>query len=148
MMQKQVLKRKKRKDKNFFLDEDVTSESDIVIMDRETLEKKLMEIFKNHIGFERAVTPVELITKIYKIKYSRETYYKFIALWEDVKKVLRLMGSQQLLMVVYRQHKAFVLKTEEELEYSKMMIDARIQGLRNRKKYEKEWVKKQLWRKL
>ena len=139
-----IKKKRKRMDINLLLqyDELSTEETHLTIAD---LRKKLLSIFKWHVGKENAITPVDLFIKIYGVHPATIDLYKRAYLWNVVKATLTGMRHDDTLFIINRSHYLYVLQSSDELAQFEKQQNAHIEAIKNNIIRAKSWVKKKKW---
>jgi hypothetical protein len=137
----------KKKRKLLFIDFNQI-ERDEVIKTIKEIREKLLKIFKNHIGKENAINPVELFEQIYNVNpfiidiYKREYWYNIL------KAVIRQLKKENSCFVVITQHQLYVLHTEEELLAYRKKSDNHIKNIEDDKIRATEWIENKKWQEL
>ena len=137
----------KKKKKILFLDFNCI-ERDEVIKKIKEIKEKLLKIFKNHIGKENAINPVELFEQIYNVNpfiidiYKREYWYNIL------KAVIRQLKKENSCFVIITQYQLYVLHTEEELLAYRKKSDNHIKNIEDDKTRATEWIKNKKWQEL
>lgn len=141
-MQTQKEKIIKRKKKRYVM---LQLEEENIIYTEKELREKLRRIFKNHIGKENSISPYDLFYNIFNIMPENVDFYKRSFLWDEIKRILRMMRSDLTLFVVNR-GSLYVLKTEDELKNYKVMIDNDIKALKKNLENARIWIDKEKWK--
>lgn len=110
--------------------------------------KDLLKIFKNHIGEENFISPVELFTKIYGTDPSRFDIFRRNYMWNAIKGILRQLRNDEVLFVINKGTKLFVLKSVQEKEDFKKKMDRNIEQLKSLKVKADSWVNNKKWKKI
>lgn len=138
--------RKKRRSTVLLLnDYNCLSDSE-VIKTLEQIGEKLIKIFKNHIGSENSITPVEVFESIFMVNPSYMDIFKRTYWWNVLKTILRKLRSEEKLFVINRGGKLFVLQTQEEANGFKGKIDRDIERMKELKKKADKWVRNKKWK--
>jgi len=144
-MSEQILEKKKKK--LLFIDFNQVDREEVIKTIKE-IREKLLKIFRNHIGKENAINPVELFEQIYNVNpfildiYRREYWYNIL------KSVIRQLKKENSCFVVITQQKLYVLRTEEELLAYKKKSDNHIKNIEDDKTRANLWIKNKGWEKL
>jgi hypothetical protein len=142
-------KKKKSKRGEYLLLTDYECLSDDEVMsDIHEMRERLKKIFRNHIGEENSITPVELFKQVYGMDSSYLDIFKKNYWWNILKKVLSSLKRDDTLFVINKGTKLFVLKTQEESNMFKEKIDRDVIRMKEMKIKADEWVKKKRWRDL
>lgn len=143
----QIVKKKKRKyeEKLLLLDYNCLSKDEAIDTVAE-IRKKLLKIFRSHIGKENSITPYQLFIEI----FSRSPYEMDVFMrnywWNIIKTILSNMRTEGTLFVVNQGRRLFVLQTIEESTAYKKGIDRHIEALNKTKIRADEWVNGQKWK--
>jgi hypothetical protein len=141
------VKKKKRKEIILLTDYSCLDRNDILRTLTE-IREELKKIFRNHIGFENAISPYELFYQIFKINPQLLDIYKRNYWYQILKRMITELRKSGEVFIINNGYSLFVLKSEEELKRFKEKTDRHIQALKNSEQRAKEWVKKQKWRNL
>lgn len=107
---------------------------------KEEILELLVEVFKNHIGIENAISSEQLFFKITNIYPDDMDYYEKSYRWNAIRRLLGVLRREGLLFVVMGHHHHYVLDSNRELASYKNKVDATIKGLRNIKDKADIWV--------
>jgi len=153
MQQQTILKKKKKKkqesgDRLLLVDYECLDDEEKAKRAVSSIENKLMEAMRHHIGKEEAITPFKLFEQVYGFSPKNLDMFTRAYWWNVLKAVLRKMRREGTLFVINRGQILFVLKTQEEADAYKKRIDADIKSLKQTKKNADSWVKNKKWAKL
>lgn len=119
-----------------------------LLLSLEAIQHKLVRVFRNHIGAEESITPVELFEQIYGVNPEPLDIYKRNYWWSILKRVIGHLRLQGELFVINKGAKLFVLKTKEEAVSFNERMDRDIETKKRLKTMANKWVRKELWKKM
>lgn len=102
--------------------------------------KTFIELFKNHIGAEQAISSEELFFKITGVSPGGVDYYEREYKWNAIKRLLGVLRKDGTIFVVMGTRYHYVLNSSEELYRYKKKIDATIKGLNKMKVKAEKWL--------
>ncbi|HEY5631647.1 MAG TPA: hypothetical protein VIR31_05930 [Nitrososphaeraceae archaeon] len=109
-------------------------------------EKKLIKIFKYHIGKDNAISQRELFEKITGKEPDSIDVFKRAYLWNFIKATLSRLRSSEVLFVVSDSHNFYVLSNMEEYKTFERKVDNLIEGLKDTKNKARRWVEEGKYR--
>lgn len=112
------------------------------------LEERLVEVFKDHIGADKAISSPNLYWTVYHVLPDTINFYESVYKYNLMKKVLHKLRREMRLFVIIKRNQFFVLKTKDELDKFSKFIDISIIGLNQLRSKAETWVAKQSWSKL
>lgn len=124
--------------------ESVTEEE--ALMTVKEIAENLIIIFRNHIGEENAIKPVELFENVYGRNPFNMNIFEKEYWWNILKNILRHLRNQDKLFVINKGSKLFVLKTTQEATDFKKKIDLSIVKMQEIKKRADSWTRNKKWR--
>jgi len=147
MQQQTPLKRKKRKSNRILnITGDLDSEESESTVHE--IRRRLLLVFKNHIGRENAITPFDLFYSVYRVNPQSIDIYRRGYLWIILRRIIKEMRKDKTIFIVNEKTRLYVLKTVEECYKLKNGIDRHIENLKGIKAYADEWIREEKWRKL
>ena len=121
----------------------ITNKETIVTIKEIT--ERLIKHFREHIGLEESTTPRDIFTAVMKINPEDMSIYKREFWWNIIKRITGSLKKEDILFVIHRGQKWFVLLTEDELDYYKKMQDRHIASMEKSKILATEWVRLRKW---
>ncbi len=117
-----------------------------IIMDEETIKKRLKGLFKAHIGAANSISPYQLFEKVYGVSPQECGRFKAEYWYIVLKKVMRAMRMSNELYTTFKGRKVFVLQSQDELAYTQHTIDRHITALKVSRKNAEIWVREAMWK--
>lgn len=143
-MTAQTLKIKKKK-KVFVFDTDfLTIQQEDQIS--QELQKRVLKIFKTHIGIENAIQSVDLFIQVYGIHPAEMQNFKRDYWWKKIRIALSSLRKQDIMFTVKRGNKWFVLCTKQEAKDFKTNVRRHIKYLENLMDRADNWVDRKKWK--
>ena len=112
------------------------------------IRKRLIEIFRKHIGLENAINPTEVFMHLYKVNPLNLDIFKRMFWWDIAKRVMRDLRSENELFIINKRTKLFVLKSQEEADAYKNILDKDIKAMKEMKIKADIWVRNKKYLKL
>ncbi len=114
---------------------------------RYEIKKKLKRIFPNHIGEANSINYIDLFIQVFGIHPTEQLNpYKAKFFWDVIKGQMKELRREQEIFIILKRTKAFVLKSQEECNKFKKMIDTDIKNLNRSKENATKWIKEEKWR--
>lgn len=111
------------------------------------IRKKLLKIFKYHIGEQNAITPYNLFVELFGVGPYEMDIYKRTYWWNILKKVMAGMRSDGSLFVINNHgRRLYVLQTKTEANTYKAGVTKNIEALRRSMANADDWVAKEKWK--
>lgn len=110
------------------------------------LRNKLIKIFRSHIGASKGLTGWELLALIYKEKLEEMNDYERFFYFNIIKRIIRVLRKERLIIVVNQKRKFFTLQTMNEYVNLKSLLDRDIKNMERLKEDAYEWVRLEKWR--
>lgn len=139
--------RRKRKQSLLLISQDSLSSNEEVKTIVE-IRNKLRVVFKEHIGIENGITPVELFEKVYEVQAHSIDTFRRAYWWNIIKDCIRAMRKEGNTFIINKGSTLFVLKTKAEAQGYKNILNNKIREMRRSKKRADEWVKKEKWKEI
>lgn len=144
MEQEQVQKKKRRKKhlkKILLVDIEQLNVEELLATIKE-IRFKLRVLFRLHIGFENATSPVEMFYEVYGVNPDSLNPYERSYWWRVLQKVMSQLRHNNDLFIVHKGHKYFVLRTHQEANYYKDILRRNIINMEKSMKRADSWVTK------
>lgn len=110
------------------------------------LRKRLKELAKHMIGYENALSLIQVF-EIITNNNKEDTFEYKLYFWLDIiNNLVRNMRSKEEVFFIKDRSNIFVLKTQEESKIYKDRNILDIKNLKNANKKADEWVEKEKWR--
>ena len=109
--------------------------------------RNIIKLMSKSIGSDNAVSPEEMFEYVYGVNPNTMNSFKRQYYWTFLRKILRELRKKEILFVVIRKNKVFVLKTQEELKDYNKFIDRTIQSLKDVQAKATRWVNNESYKK-
>lgn len=110
------------------------------------LRQKLLSIFRDHIGYDDGIFPVELFEEVFDINPQKINIYKREYWWNFLKRVMQGLRSDGTLFIINDRVRLYILKTEEEGKKYKKRLGNTIKELRKSQGKADDWIRRKKWR--
>jgi hypothetical protein len=144
----EISKKKKKRSKTILLTDYECLSEELVLSTLEQMSDRLKIVFRSHIGKENSITPMELFTKIYGVNPMELDVFKRNYWWNVLKAVLKNMKRNNMIFVINKGRKLFVLHSYEEAREYEQKVDRDIKSLKENKKKAYEWVRHESWKEI
>ena len=115
---------------------------------KEKIINSLLDIFKEHIGINNAISSEELFFKVLNVHPESVDYYERTYKWNAIKRILSILRKNGTLFVIMGNTHHYVLGDEEEAESYSNKIDSMIRGMSAMKLKAKKWLTSEEFKKL
>lgn len=144
--QHQQIKKKKKVIKTFSYRESIDKKK--YPINTFELKMKIKNLFKNHIGFENGLSGYELLEKVFGSRLDSMNDYEKYFYYDLIKKNIRLLRKDRIIMIINQRGKFFVLKSIGEWTKLSEFLDRDVQHLRRLQSDSYNWVIEKRWENL
>lgn len=110
------------------------------------LKNKIVTIFKNHVGIENGLSGWELMEKLYGYKLNEMNDYERFYYYNIVKRLIRVLRKDRLMIIVNQKRKFFVLQSMSEYINLRNLLNRDIKNMERLKDDAYNWVRLEKWR--
>jgi hypothetical protein len=139
------LKKRKRKRKLLLTDFECLTDDERLLTITE-IRQRIKKIFKQYIGEENFITPVEVFERVYNIHPEQMDIFKKNYYWQVIRNVIRQLRREEILFIVNKGSRLFVLKSKTELKAFEKKINLDIENMIQLKVKAKRWVNNEKWK--